>query len=125
MDTWSLIHKLVSKQVLVPSDVIHVASACKLQWSHGMCELIEQDYSVLESKDEATGLLPFMTFASNSSDRQNHSDLNTLFEMMKKNPQLVRLYGTSNKQKVVMKNGENEMANDVCYYGCTKRRKLN
>ncbi len=79
--------------MVVPSDVIHVASACGLQWNHGMSALIEQDYSVLESKDETTGLLPFMTFASSStsSEIRNHTDMNTLFKMMKKCPQAVRL----------------------------------
>ena len=99
MDTWSLIHKLVSKQVLVPSDVIHVASACRLLWNDGMSNLIERDYLVLESKDEVTGLLRFLTFASSSSESQKRFDLNTLFEMMKKHPQSERLHSTpTNKE---------------------------
>ena len=115
-----LIHKLASKQVLVPSHVIHVASTCKLQWNQGMSELIERDYSVLESKDEATGLLPFMNFASISSEGRDHADLNTLFEMMKKDPQSVRLYNTTNEQRDVMKKRDNEMTTDA-YYDGTKR----
>ena len=39
----SLIRKLVSKQVLVPlNHVIHVVSACELQWNHGMSNLIDR-----------------------------------------------------------------------------------
>ena len=72
-DTNSLIQELVSKQVLVPLDLIHVASACKLCWNHGMSKLIGQDHLMLESKDEATGLFPFMTFASSNSESQNHT----------------------------------------------------
>ena len=79
---------------------------------------------MLESKDEATGLLPFMTFASISSERQNHADLNTLFEMVKKHPQSVRLYNTTNKQRDVMKKADNEMTTDA-YNDGTKRQKLN
>ena len=110
--------------MLVPSDVIHVASARGLQWNHGMSKLIEQDYSVvLESKDEATDLLPFMTYASSRSESQNHANLNTLFEMMKKHPQLVRLYDTTNKQRVVRKERDNESTTDA-YYDGIKRRKL-
>ena len=62
-----------------------------------MSKLIEQDYCVLESIDEATGLLPFMTFASCSSsgstrsESRNHTDLSTLIEMMKKLPQTVHI----------------------------------
>ena len=115
-----LIHKLASKQVLVPSHVIHVASTCKLQWNQGMSELIEPDYSVLESKDEATGLPPFMTYASNSSKSQNRVDLNTLFEMVKKYPKSVRLLNTTNKKRDVMKKRDNEMTTDA-YYDGTKR----
>ncbi len=118
-----LIHELASKQVLVPSHVIHDVSAFKLHWDDGMSELIERDYSVLESKDEATGLIPFMTFASNSSKSQNDADLNTLFEMIKKDPQSVRLYNTTNEQRDVMKKRGNEMTTDA-YYDGTKRRKL-
>lgn len=62
----SFICKLVSKQVLIPVDVVHVAAASGLYWTHGMSKLIEQDHAVLESKDEGTGLLPFMTFASSN-----------------------------------------------------------
>merc|ERR1712154_666895 len=89
----NLICNLVFKQILDPLDVIHVASACGLHWNHGMSELIEQDYSVLESKDALTGLLPFMTFACDDGGRfqKNDIDLNTLFEMVKKHPQAVRL----------------------------------
>ena len=108
-----LIHHLVSKQVLVPSDVIHVASSHGLHWDHGMSTLIERDYEVLESKDEVTGLLPFMTFASSSS-----ADLNTLFEIMKKHPESVRLYNTPIRKR------DNEMTTDESYDG-NKLRKLN
>ena len=90
-DIGQTIHKLISKQVLVPLDVIHVVSGCGLHWNHGMSELVEQDYSVLECIDTSTGLLPFMTFASCSGKSQNDIDLNTLFEMVKRNPQAVRL----------------------------------
>ena len=87
--------RLVSKQILVPSDIIHVSSARGLHWDHGMSELIEQDCSVLDSQDEATGLLPFMTFASRTSEESWKYDLSTLFaEMIKKLPQTVRLHKT-------------------------------
>ena len=119
-----LIEELVSKQVLVPLNIIHTASACKLQWNHGMNKLIERDYSVLVSNDEATGLLPFMTFASNNHKSRNRADLNTLFEMLKKHPQSVRLYNTTNVQRDVMKKRDNEMTTDAYYYD-TKLRKLN
>ena len=100
----SLIHKLVSKQALVPLDVIHIASSFGLQWNHGMSNLIEQDYSVLESNYEATGLLPFMTFASSShKEFRDRTDLNTLFEMIKKHPLSVRFYDTHSNQRIVMK----------------------
>ena len=104
--------------MLVPLDVIHVASACGLQWNDGMSKLIERDYSVLETKDEATGLLPFMTFGSSSSSREgrDHTDLDTLFEMMKKYPQsVVRFYNTSNEHRS-MKKRDNEMRTDDVSY---------
>ena len=97
-----LIRNLISKHVLAPLDVIHVASACGLHWNHGMNELIKQDYSVLESKDASTGLLPFMTFACRggvSEFQKNDIDLNTLFEMVKKHPQAVRLCNIHNEEK--------------------------
>ena len=115
-----MILRLVSKQVLVPSDIIHVASVHGLQWNDGINKLIEQDYSVLECKDEATGLLPFMTFASSSREGRDHPVLNTLFEMMKKCPQAVQLYNTSNEQRLTKKRD-----NEMTHYDGTKLRKLN
>ena len=110
--------------MLVPLDVIHVVSAHGLQWDYGMSTLIERDYSVLETKDEATSLLPFMTFASGDSiEGRDHFDLSTLFEMMKKHPQSVRLYNSPNKQRV-MKKRDYEMTTNISYDG-TKLRKLN
>ena len=100
------IRDLISKQVLAPLDVIHVASACGLHWNHGMSELIEQDYSVLESKDATTGLLPVMTFACVSGEIHNDVDLNTLFEMVKKHPQVVCLQNVNKRLR-------NEMTSDI------------
>ena len=56
-----------------------------------------------------------MTFASSNSSerRRNHIDLDTLFEMMKKHPQVVRLY--SIKEQRLMKKGDTEMTIDVYY----------
>ena len=124
----SLLCELVSKQVLVPLDIIHVASARGLRWDHGMSILIEQDCSVLDRRDGTTGLLPFMTFASRASVDGLKTDLNTLFQMIKKHPQTVQLYHDStcsngNRQRVTKKR-DNEMATgDIC--DSIKLRKLN
>ena len=71
-----LIHKqLASKQVLLPLlNVIHVQFSLWIPyWNHAgiMCKLIGQDISMLESKNEATVLLPFMTFATSSTNRES------------------------------------------------------
>ena len=121
-DLGSFVCKLaVSKRVLVPSAIIHVASARGLHWDHGMSILIKQDSLVLESKDDATGLLPFMTFAGSSEERWKY-DLNTLYEMIKKLPQTVRLHKT-NEQRVNLKRDNGLARTDV--YDSIKICKLN
>ena len=111
--------------MLLPLDVIHVASASGLHWDDGMSTLIEQDYSVLECKDEATGLLPFMTFASSISDGQNRADLNTLFDMIKKYPQSVQFCNSPKKRRVMKKRDNEEVITDISSSIGTKLRKLN
>ena len=109
----SICELVVSKQLLAPLEIIHIASARGLHWDHGMSKLIEQDCTtVLDCKDETTGLYPFMTFASSSDEQEKwRIDLNTLFEMIKKHPQIVQLYN-GDKQTVRMMSTNKKRDND-------------
>merc|ERR1711976_1092888 len=80
------IFELLSKLDIIPMDVAHHAITHGLHWDKGMKEIIENNISVLESRNESTGLLPFMTCACSEN-----CNLDTLFEMMKIKPSVVAI----------------------------------
>ena len=93
---------IVSEGGLDPKYIIHPAAINGLKWNeYGMKELVMRDITCLEEVDEDTGLLPFMTYATDhlgaigpldNDDVQYFpitKDLSTLYEMIRTNPRNV------------------------------------
>ena len=67
--------------------VMFVAAQLGLVWSFGMRDLVEENPDIIRNTDENTRLYPFMLMASS-----HHSDLNTIYNMIKTAPDVVQSY---------------------------------
>ena len=65
-----------------PRKDVHILTGKGLRWEEGLEKVFKQDfYESLVSKDECTGLVPFMVAASCGK-----SNLDTLFQMIMSDP---------------------------------------
>ena len=68
--------------------LLHVCAEHGLQWKNGMSTLISDiDISAFDTKDDSSGLFPFMLAAMGQTN-----DIDSLFELTKKSLHLVKLY---------------------------------
>ena len=68
--------------------LLNVCAEHGLQWENGMSTIMSEiDISAFDTKDDSSGLFPFMLAAMGQT-----TDLNSLFKMTKKSVHLVKLY---------------------------------
>ena len=70
----------------ISCSVIHVAAYHGVEWENGMREVVEENEKEIGIVDVVTGLYPFMLTAVGGT---RSSDLNSIFNIMKKEPGLV------------------------------------
>ena len=98
------VRKIVLGRASIEKNIIHEAADHGLRWDQGMEELVRSNPALLQFRNNMTGLLPFMTFAADyqkairlwyqppSEYKSISKPLETLYEMIRMNPNVVKLY---------------------------------
>ena len=70
---------------------LHSATANKMCWSHGLNHITEANYSALGVQDPVTNLYPFMLVGSTGPTSPISSDLNSVYNLLRLNPEMIGL----------------------------------
>jgi len=79
--------------------VMNVASYYGVEWNGGMEEVVEANEEQIGMVDDVTNLYPFMLAAV--GDRPGNCDLSTVFNLMKRRPDLAKLYSLGGGKKAI------------------------